>query len=157
MKIDTEASIPAETHRLFGSTLAQTARQWRRAVDRKLEPYGLTEATWLPLIHVARAPGPVRQKDLAESLALDSSSVVRLLDNLQAAGLIERREGTDRRTKDIHLTALGRTTVERVEGISREVRERALVGVRDDDIEKVYELLEQICTALAPVARGDDQ
>lgn len=157
MKIDTEASIPAETHRLFGSTLAQTARQWRRAVDRKLEPYGLTEATWLPLIHVARAPGPVRQKDLAESLALDSSSVVRLLDNLQAAGLIERREGTDRRTKDIHLTALGRTTVERVEGISREVRERALVGVSDDDIEKVYELLEQICTALAPVARGDDQ
>lgn len=149
--------MPADAHRLFGSMLAQTARQWRRAVDRKLEPFGLTEATWLPLIHVARASGPVRQKALADSLALDGSSVVRLLLNLQLAGLIERREGTDRRTKDIHLTALGRTTVERVEGIAREVREQALVGVRDEDIEKVYELLEQICTALAPVGQGGDR
>lgn len=153
MNISSQAALPAHTHRLFGSMLAQTARQWRRAVDRKLEPFGLTEATWLPLIHVARASGPVRQKDLAESLALDGSSVVRLLDNLQSTGLIERREGMDRRTKDIHLTELGRTTVERVEGISREVRERALAGVRNDDIEKVYEILEQICTALAPAAQ----
>lgn len=157
MKIDTQPAMPTDLRRLFGPMLAQTARQWRRAVDRKLEPFGLTEATWLPLIHVARASGPVRQKQLAVSLALDSSSVVRLLDNLQSAGLIERREGTDRRTKDIHLTKLGRTTVERVEGISREVREQALIAVSDADIEKVYELLEQICTALALVGQGNDR
>ena len=143
-------SSSRETRRLFGTLLAQTARHWRRAVDRELEPHGLTEATWLPLIRVARASEPMRQKDVAESLSLDGSSVVRLLDNLQSAGLIERREGTDRRTKAIHLTALGRVTVGRVDRIARQVREQALAEVSDEDIEKVSGILGRICSALLP-------
>jgi len=58
--------------------LAQTARQWRRAADLRLQPCDLTEATWLPLVRIARAPAPMRQKELAASLSLDGSSVVRL-------------------------------------------------------------------------------
>src|SRR5579862_2094807 len=89
----------------FGSLVARAARQWRRAVDRRLQPFGLTEATWLPLIYVARSSEPMRQKDLAAALALDGSSVVRLLDALETAGHIERREeGADRRAKTIGLT-----------------------------------------------------
>jgi MarR family transcriptional regulator, transcriptional regulator for hemolysin len=90
----------------FGTLVARAARQWRRAVDRNLQPFGLTEATWLPLIYIARAPVPMRQKDLAAALTLDGSSVVRLLDALETSGLIERREGDpDRRAKTIALTA----------------------------------------------------
>src|SRR4030081_579381 len=80
----------------FASLVARAARQWRRAVDRRLQPFGLTEAMWLPLIHLARASVPMRQKDLAASLVLDGSSVVRLLDALETAGLIRRpAEGDD--------------------------------------------------------------
>jgi MarR family transcriptional regulator for hemolysin len=140
---------------LLGALIAQTARQWRRAVDQGLEPYGLTEATWLPLIRVARAPEPMRQKDLAESLGLDGSSVVRLLDNLQSKGLIERREGTDRRVKAIHLTVQGKATVDRVEGISRQIHERVLANVPNADIDIVFSVLEQICDAL-PVASKEE-
>src|SRR5271169_3308819 len=90
----------------FAPLVARAARQWRRAVDRRLQPFGLTEATWLPLIYLARAPVPMRQKDLAAALTLDGSSVVRLLDALETSGLIERREGDpDRRAKTIALTA----------------------------------------------------
>src|SRR5947209_8078013 len=100
----------------FGSLIALTGRQWRRAVDRRLQPFGLTEATWLPLIHLARAPVPPRQKDLAASLVLDGSSVVRLLDALAASGLIERREeSTDRRAKTITVTQSGRSIIDQVE------------------------------------------
>ena len=78
-----------ETHRYlrdgFGSVVARTGRQRRRAVDRRLQRFGLSEAAWLPLIHLARAPAPMRQKDLAAALALDGSSVVRLLDALATA------------------------------------------------------------------------
>src|SRR4051812_25361725 len=92
----------------FGALVARAARQWRRAVDRRLQPFGLTEATWLPLIYLARASTPMRQKDLAAALTLDGSSVVRLLDALAAAHLIERsEENTDRRAKIITITARG--------------------------------------------------
>src|SRR5260370_27665511 len=92
----------------FGSLLARAGRQWRRAADLRLQPFDLTEATWLPLVHIARAPEAPRQKDLAASMSLDGSSVVRLLDNLEAAGLIPRKErDNDRRAQIILLPARG--------------------------------------------------
>jgi MarR family transcriptional regulator, transcriptional regulator for hemolysin len=134
----------------FPTLIAHAGRQWRRAVDLRLQPFGLTEATWLPLLHLARAPMPMRQKDLAASLSLDSSSVVRLLDALQAAGLIERREEAgDRRANAIVLTPHGRSTVERVEVVSQQIRQSALAGVTDDEIASAAETLQRICHALA--------
>jgi MarR family transcriptional regulator for hemolysin len=133
----------------FGALVAQTARRWRRAMDRRLQPYGLTEATWLPLLRVARAPSPMRQKDLAASLSLDGSSVVRLLDGLQAAGLIERREEEDdRRAKAIVLTASGRRTVDHVESVARQIRDEALKGVSDREVETASRVLAHICRVL---------
>jgi len=132
----------------FGALVSQTARRWRRAVDRRLQPFGLTEATWLPLLRVARAPAPMRQKHLAASLSLDSSSVVRLLDALQAAGLVERREEEDRRAKTIVLTALGKETVARVEQIAREVRDEALADIADADVATATRVLEHVCRVL---------
>jgi MarR family transcriptional regulator, transcriptional regulator for hemolysin len=134
----------------FPNLIANAGRQWRRAVDIRLQPFGLTEATWLPLLHLARAPKPMRQKDLAASLSLDSSSVVRLLDNLQAAGLIERREEPeDRRAKTIYLTPLGRSTVEQVEVVSQQIRQAVLSGLGDDEIAAATRTLEHIRRVLA--------
>src|SRR5271163_2956944 len=137
-----------EIRAAFGALVSQTARRWRRAVDRRLQPFGLTEATWLPLLRVARAPAPLRQKDLASALSLDSSSVVRLVDALQAAGLVERREEEDRRAKTIVLTALGKETVARVEQIAREVRRDALTDLADADVATAARVLEHVCRVL---------
>jgi MarR family transcriptional regulator for hemolysin len=134
----------------FGGLIAQVARQWRRAVDLHLRPFGLTEATWLPLIHLARAPEPMRQKDLAASLVQDGSSVVRLLDQLEAAGLIERREETgDRRAKTITVTSRGMAIIDRVEAASRDVRAATLAGLSDADIESATRVLDLVCRNLA--------
>ena len=134
----------------FASLIARAGRQWRRAVDRRLQPFGLTEATWLPLIYLARAPAPVRQKDLATSLVLDGSSVVRLLDALEAAGLIERREeSADRRAKTITVTGRGLSIIDQVEAVSRDVRNATLVGLSRDEIEIATRVLEVVCQNLA--------
>ncbi len=134
----------------FASLIARVARQWRRAVDRRLQPFGLTEATWLPLIHLARTPAPVRQKDLAASLVLDGSSVVRLLDALESAGLIERREESgDRRAKTIAVTGHGLSIIDQVEAASREVRNATLVGLSIADIEVATRVLELVLQNLA--------
>jgi MarR family transcriptional regulator for hemolysin len=137
----------------IGKLIGKTARQWRRAVDRQLQPFGLTEATWLPLLHVARANTPMRQKDLAASLSLDNSSVVRLLNELQAAGLVERREeDVDRRAKAIVLTELGRTTVVKVERSSRAVREKVLANLSDAELLAASQTIERIYAALQDIA-----
>ena len=134
----------------FASLIARAARQWRRAVDRRLQPFGLTEATWLPLIHLARTPVPMRQKELAASLVLDGSSVVRLLDALESARLIERRgESGDRRAKTIAVTERGLSIIDQVEAASRDVRNAVLVGLSADDIEAASHVLDLVCANLA--------
>jgi MarR family transcriptional regulator for hemolysin len=112
---------------------------------------------WLPLIHLARAPVPLRQKDLAASLVLDGSSVVRILDALETAGLIERREeSSDRRAKTITLTNRGLSIIDQVEAASREVRNSTLVGLSGDDIEIATRVLEVVCRNLAKEQDRDE-
>ena len=145
------ASRPQAGRAAFGALLSRAYRQWRRAADLRLQPFDLTEATWLPLIRIARAPSPPRQKDLAAALFVDDSSVVRLLDNLEAAGLVERREGEDRRAKIVVLTPRGKAVADKVEAVARKVRTDALAGLSDKDIETTLRVLEHVCRVLDPV------
>jgi MarR family transcriptional regulator for hemolysin len=147
MSIPPAALDPVQTR--FGSVLSQAARAWRRSANRRLQPYGLTEATWLPLIRLARASAPMRQKDLAASLGLDGSSVVRILDALESSGLVERRaEAGDRRAKAILLTEQGQAIVAQVERVAQEVRNDALQGMSESEVRLAYALLERICERL---------
>jgi MarR family transcriptional regulator for hemolysin len=75
---------------------------------------------------------------------------VRLLDVLQSAGLISRREeDSDRRAKAIFLTPLGLATVQKVETVAQKVRDDALAGLSDYEIETASRVLAHICRALA--------
>lgn len=136
-------------HPSFGSLVAQTGRQWRRTVDRLLQPFGLTQATWLPLLHLSRADAPLRQKDLADLLAVDNSALVRILDRLQKEGLVERREGSDRRAKELHVTQAGRDTAARVEAVGAEVRRHALSGIKEADVATTERVLRHVIDTLA--------
>src|SRR5215470_4162382 len=93
----------------FGFRVARIARRLRQAVDGELRVLGLTEATWRPLVYVRRLGDGVRQKELATALSIEGPSLVRILDNLERRGLIERRaDESDRRARGIHLTRSGR-------------------------------------------------
>jgi MarR family transcriptional regulator, transcriptional regulator for hemolysin len=134
---------PKDARARLAPLVAHVAREWRRAVDGRLQPYGLTEATWLPLLRIARSETPMRQNELAASLALDCSSVVRLIDALEESGLIERCEDRgDRRAKSLALTARGRRTVDQVELVSQDIRDLVLGEVSDEDLDRVLRLLE---------------
>ena len=139
----------------FAPLIAHVAREWRRAVDGRLQPYGLTEATWLPLLRIARSETPMRQNELAASLSLDGSSVVRLIDTLEGSGLIERREDRDdRRAKSSRSTPRGRRTVDEVERVSLEVRDVVLAGISDEDLARSFALLETVRDRLLNLAEA---
>lgn len=149
-------SIPESSpHRRFGLLMGHTMRLWRRVIDRELQPYGLTQATWLPLLYISRSTTPMNQKELAESIGFEASAVVRLLDSLQKQGLIERREGTDRRIKEIHLTAQGVEQVKDVENIANQVRIKALNGLSDEQVAQVNQAVEQVIANLSAIERSD--
>jgi MarR family transcriptional regulator for hemolysin len=114
----------------FGFRVARIARRLRQAVDAELRVLGLTEATWHPLVYVRRLGDGVRQKELATALSIEGPSLVRLLDNLERRGLIERRaDETDRRARGIHLTRTGRDLAKRAAKVGGEIQARLLANV----------------------------
>lgn len=138
--------MDASKPKAFGKLLGQTARLWRRVADQRLQPYGLTEATWLPLLHIANSEAPPKQTQLAAALSLDGSSVVRLIDSLEQAGLVTRcEEGRDRRAKEIRLTPDGADTVNALECVAQGLTDEALAGLAPADIEATRRVLSHVC------------
>lgn len=129
----------------FGFSVARISRRLRQAVDAELRAFGLTEATWRPLIYVRRLGDGVRQKELAAALAIEGPSLVRLLDNLERRGLIERREDeTDRRARGIHLTLSGRALAVRAAKVGGEIQARLLARVPLAELEACQRVLASI-------------
>ena len=129
----------------FGFRVARISRRLRQAVDAELRAYGLTDATWRPLAYVGKLGGGVRQKELAMALSIEGPTLVRLLDNLERRGLIERREDeTDRRARGIYLTPAGRDLAVRVAKVGAEVQARALAKVPPADLEICQAVFDKI-------------
>jgi DNA-binding MarR family transcriptional regulator len=83
-----------------------------RAMSAELEAeHGLTINDYEALLHLSRAEeGRMRRVDLAGRLLLTASGVTRLLDGLEAAGLVERAScPSDRRVTYAVVTDAGRT------------------------------------------------
>ena len=72
---------------------------------------------------------------LAEVLAVESASLVRQIDLLVNAGLLERRDDPlDRRARTLHLTPAGTQACERIEAALHGARAAVFDGVSDDDL-----------------------
>lgn len=128
--------------RALAGGLLRLARVYRREIDRALAAHGLSDAKALPVLHIARLGEGVRQGVLANDLGIEGPSLVRLLDQLSAAGLVERRDDPrDGRAKTLHLTAEGRALAKVIEAAVDRVRADLLSGVEDRDLATTVRVL----------------
>lgn len=83
--------------------LTDLARAIRTEADRRARSHGMTRAQWVILGRLEREPG-LSQRELAEILEVEPITVGRLVDRLEARGLVERRpDRDDRRIWRLHL------------------------------------------------------
>ncbi len=77
---------------------------------------------------------------------------MRLLDQLAASDLIERRDDpTDRRAKTVWLTAAGVKLSAKIEALLVGVRDRVLADISKDDLAAALRVLTAFDDARAPV------
>ncbi len=138
----------AKQHR-FAMQLAQLSRGWRAELDRRLADLGLSQARWLVLLHLARFDHSPTQRELAQSVAVEGPTLARLLDGLEAQGLIHRQASLeDRRAKLILLGAPARPLIKRIEAISTQVREELFDGIPEEDLRKCQQVHARILANL---------
>lgn len=132
-----------ESKRLLAHKMAAVARGWRQLADSALAEFGVSNSAGWCLIHIDRMGGDVRQSELAESLDISQPSLVRTLDQVQAAGLVGRTpHPEDKRSNIIELTSAGKDLVGRIEERLGLLRADLLQGVPDEAIMIMVEMLD---------------
>jgi DNA-binding MarR family transcriptional regulator len=105
--------------------LTKAAKRALGALDEELAPIDLTVRQYL-LLSIAAGGTELSQQDLAKKLDLDPTIVVKVIDNLEDRGLLERaRSADDRRRHQLTLTAKGKKLLHDAHAREQKV-ERAL-------------------------------
>jgi DNA-binding MarR family transcriptional regulator len=119
-------------------------RIWRATHTRtaeRLGSIGLTPALFALLNVIGAREGAIQQ-ELGTALAIDRSTMVSLIDQLEGAGLATRRpSATDRRAREIAITPKGRRTLQRARGLILQVEDEVLAGLSADERGELLALL----------------
>lgn len=95
------------------------------------------------LLLVEANPG-VTQSRLAQAVGRDRSTMVGVLDQLEAKRLVERRKGADRRTNGVWLTRAGRSLLARAKRAIADHEQRVAARLSAAERAKLLELLARI-------------
>ena len=119
----------------FVATLCPLREKLRRCYDHELTAFGLSRALAAPLVRIWQNDG-MRQNALAEQMDIEGPSLVRLLDQLSASGLVVRRpDPDDQRAKTLHLTPAGLELAQRIMPVVERLRGHLLAGASDADLQ----------------------
>src|SRR4051812_45984043 len=122
-----------------------------RATNAALADVGLRVRQYSVLVLADDSADGISQRDLAEALGLDPSQVVALVDELAAAGLVERRPSpTDRRAKLVAATAQGVRVRRRADAAAASGVQEQLGGLAPDEQGTLRKLLARVVRAGDP-------
>ncbi len=107
------------------------ARLMRKRFEQRAARLGFTRSQWQVLVYLAKCEG-IHQAGLAELLEVEPITLVRILDKLEARGMVQRRQHpTDRRVWLLYLTPEAEPSIALLRGIGEATRGEALAGLSD--------------------------
>ena len=99
------------------------------STDKRLAPLELSAAQFIVIANLAATEEPKSASDLCKGISYDAGAMTRMLDRLEAKGLIRRtRSSQDRRLLNLELTEEGRAAFPRMREISMSNANRFLRG-----------------------------
>ena len=128
-------------------------RLWRASHTRTagaLQTVGLTPALFAVLNYLHSRTGAIQQQ-IGSAMGIDRSTMVSLVDQLESAGLANRRpHPQDRRAREILITPKGRRTLERARKLAEEVEDEVLQGLSATERRQLLTLLRKALAAAPP-------
>jgi DNA-binding MarR family transcriptional regulator len=128
-------------------------RLWRASHTRiaaALESVGLTPALF-GLLNLLGGLQGANQQELGSAMGVDPSTMVSLIDELEAAGLAQRRpHPADRRARAVVLTPKGRRLRERARQMASQVEDEVLGGLTAAERRELLRLLRLAHTSAPP-------
>src|ERR1700722_6185206 len=117
------------------------ARAMRTRFDRWASTYGMTRAQGMILARLSRQPG-LSQNEMAVICEVEPITIGRLVDRLEARGLLERRsDPSDRRIRRLHLLPAAEPILEDIQRYKEELLRDTTEDLDEATMEIVTEAL----------------
>jgi MarR family transcriptional regulator, lower aerobic nicotinate degradation pathway regulator len=140
--------IPGELGVYPGYLLARLGEASRRRFAAALEPEGLHPRHFGVMTMVAAQPG-MSQQLLHEKTAIDPSSMVAVIDELEERGLAERRpHPDDRRVRTIVLTEQGEQSLKRIRTVAADLQREFFAALSADERRTLHALLRKLAGSI---------
>ncbi|GAA4881029.1 MarR family winged helix-turn-helix transcriptional regulator [Kitasatospora terrestris] len=141
-------AVPPRLTGLSTYLLSRVGKAARTALGERLAERGLR--LWHMAVLAALDDfGPHAQRDLAARLRIDPSDLAKAVDQLAAAGQVERsRDPADRRRVSVTITPVGRAALAELDGEARQVQEELLAPLDPAERAQLHALLGRIFDAL---------
>lgn len=140
-------AVRASREGAFIAALCPLREKVRRCYDQELFTFGLSRALAGPLMRIWQHDG-LRQNALAELMDVEGPSLVRILDQLGASGLVVRRsDPADLRARTLHVTEAGAALAQRIDPLVDGLRNRLLAGISDADLETCVRVFDSFLAA----------
>jgi len=128
-------------------------RLWRASHTRVAEAFGsigLTPALF-GILNVLGAREGAIQQEIGSEMGIDPSTMVSLIDELEAAGLAKRRpHPADRRAREVTITPKGRRLLERARRMAIQVEDEVLRGLTAAERRELLRLLRRALSSAPP-------
>ena len=125
-----------------GTLIALATKSQERLAEMEMKKQlGLTPAQWKVILVLNMIDGPT-QKEVAEKINIDGSTLVPVIDKMEESGLVERRiDSKDRRNNRIYLTKKSESTVDSIILIILQLRKIIYNGISEDEINTMQKVL----------------
>lgn len=124
-----KAKSTPEPHDVLGYLLKHAAQKLSALSDKALEPFGI-DSKDLGVLRVLAHREPTSQLAAANTLGIDRTTMVALLDSLEKKGIIARQpDPADRRRNVVELTEQGVKTYDAAEAVHNDIETEFLAPV----------------------------
>ena len=138
-------TLTARERHDFAQAITVVARRWRIRLDERLKPLNISQARWGALYWLGETGSGVSQAALAEMAGVEPPTLVRVIDQLEAQGLVERRaSAADRRVNLLHLTQQALPMVAEIEVEAERIRQELLADVTTEEYLAVMSVMQKL-------------
>jgi DNA-binding MarR family transcriptional regulator len=132
------------TDNSYGYLLRRLYASMQRHFEKRMQPLDLTAMQWGPLLLMAEGRGNTAA-ELARGMDIDTGAMTRMLDRLQAKGLVGRaRSASDRRVVRLELTAEGLKVAGQIPHLLADVLNLHLRGFEADELQMLMGFLQRM-------------
>lgn len=133
-----------------GFVVNSTAKAFQKALDAELrQKVSVTIYQWRVVVTLIQYPG-LTQKEIAERVGVEGSTLVPVIDKMEAEGLLKRKtDSKDRRVNRIYLTSKADLLWDSMLQCALQIRKVSANGIPEEDLQTAVRTMKRISKNLS--------